>query len=89
VHLKDMSELNTKHPYVARKFSEGLFTVQKTERVFSSIPIDQTHEQNNVCIKGDSGAVGLTDNPSALLCWMVAGPEVARLIEEFQDGNQH
>jgi len=48
-------------------------------------PIDQAHEQNNASIKGDGGAVGLTDNPSALRRWMVAGPEVARLIDEFQD----
>ena len=45
VHLKDMAELTTKHPDVARKFREGHFTVQKTQRVFSSIPIDQAHEQ--------------------------------------------
>ena len=29
------------------------------------------------------------DNPSALRHWMVAGPEVARMIKEFQDGNQY
>ncbi|KAJ8395934.1 hypothetical protein AAFF_G00026420 [Aldrovandia affinis] len=80
VHLKDMAELTTKHPDVARKFREDHFTVQKTQRVFSSIPIDQAHEQNNACIKGDGGAVGLTDNPSALRRWMVAGPEVARMF---------
>jgi len=89
VHLKNMAELTTKQPDVARKFSEGHFTVQKTQRVFSSIPIDQAHEQNNACIEGDSGAVGLTDSLSALRHWMVAGPDVARVIEEFQDGNQY
>ena len=89
VHLRDIAELTTKHPDITRKFKEGHFTVQKTQRVFSSIPIDQAHEQNNACIKGDGGAVGLTDNPRALRRWMVAGPEVARVIEEFQDGNQH
>jgi len=47
------------------------------------------HEQNNACIKGYSGAVKLTDNPSALRRWTVAGPKVARVIEEFQDGNQY
>ena len=51
--------------------------------------IDQAHEQNNACIKGDGGVVGLTDNPSALLRWMVAGPEVAKATEEFQDGDKH
>ncbi|KAG1712189.1 Conserved oligomeric Golgi complex subunit 6 [Nymphon striatum] len=89
VHLKDMAKLTTKHPDVAKKFKESHFTVQKTQRAFSSIPIDQAHEQNNACIKGDGGAVGLTDNPSALRRWMVAGPEVARVIEEFQDVGQH
>ena len=51
--------------------------------------IDQAHEQNNACIKGDGGVVGLTDIPSALLHWTVAGPEVARATEEFQDGDEH
>ena len=89
VHLRDMIALPMKHPDVAREFMAGNFTVQKTKNVFSSIPIDQAHEQNNACIKGDGGAVGLTDNPSALRRWMIAGPEVARAIEEFQDGRQH
>lgn len=80
VHLRDMAELPEKHPDVAREFRAGQFAVQKTKKVFSSIPIDQAHEQNNACIKGDGGAVGLTDNPSALRCWMIAGPAVARLI---------
>ena len=85
VHMRDMAEL----PDVARKFRAGSFTAQKTKNMFPTVAIDQTHEQRNACIKGDDGAVGLTDNPSALLCWMVAGPEVARAIEEFQDGDDH
>ena len=39
----------------------------------------------NALIEGDEGVVGLTDSPSALLCWMVAGPEVARVLQEFHD----
>ena len=50
--------------------------------------IDQAHEQMDACIKGDGGAVGLTDNPSALLRWMVAGPEDARSIQEFEIGSK-
>ena len=53
-------------------------------RSFSAIPLDPAHEQYNVRIKGGGGAVGLMDNPSALGCWMVAGPEMARLIMEFE-----
>ena len=78
-----------KHPEIAKRFSDGNFTIQKTNRVFSAIPIDQAHEQNNGYIKGDGGAVGLTDNPNALRCWMIAGPEVARIIEEFHDDHHH
>ena len=84
VHLRDMAELFTKHPNVAKEFKAGKFTVQKTRKVFSSIAIDQAHEQNNALIKGDGGAVGLTDNPRALHRWMTAGPEVARVVQEFQ-----
>ena len=34
------------------------------------------------------GLVGLADNPSALQRWMVAGPEVASLIEDSENSNQ-
>ena len=81
VHLRDMAELPAKHPGIAKEFNKSKFTVCKTKSVFSAMAIDQTHEQNHAYIKGDGGAVGLTDNPSALTLWMVAGPEVARVIE--------
>ena len=61
-----MVELPKQHPIVAKEFSNSKFIVHKTGRVFSGIPIDQAHEQNNALIKGDGGAVGLTDNPAAL-----------------------
>ena len=84
VHLKDMAELPTLHPEVAQAFMEGRFTVQKTKHVFSSMAMDHAHEQMNASIKGDGGAVGITENPSALMRWMVAGPEIARCIQEFE-----
>lgn len=79
-----MVTLAEKHPAVYQEFLRGNFTVNKTGRTFSNIAIDQAHEQNNACIKGDGGAVGLTQNLAALQRWMVSGPEMARLIEEFQ-----
>ncbi|KAH3858450.1 hypothetical protein DPMN_101073 [Dreissena polymorpha] len=48
------------------------------------MPIDQAHEQNNEMIKGSGGAVGLTDYPTALRKSMIAGPEQARIINEFE-----
>ena len=89
VHLRDMIELSTKHPEVAAEFNHGNFTIQITNRVFSSIAIDQAHEQHNAYVKGDGGAVGLTNNPYALRRWMIAEPEIARVIEEFHAQQNH
>lgn len=58
--------------------------MEKSKHAFSAIAIDHAHEQNNASVKGDGGAVGLTENPSALRRWMVSGPEMARLIGEFE-----
>jgi len=89
VHLRDMVELTTTDHETAQEFRDRNFMVQETNRPFSTIPVYQTHKQNNAVIKGDGGAVGLTNNPSALRRWIVAGPEVARLIEEFQDEQEN
>ena len=56
-----------------------IWVISKTHNKFSSMPIDQVHEQNNKLVKGSGGAIGLTENPVAFRRWMVAGPEQARL----------
>ena len=50
--------------------------------------IDQAHEQNNGIIKSHGGAVGITEDPSALLRWMVAGPELGRLVKEYEASSE-
>ena len=85
VHIRDMVVLAEKHPHVLAEFRAGRFVVHKTSNKFSAMAIDQCHEQNNATVKGSGGAVGLTDNPSALRRWMVTGPEVARMVTEFED----
>ena len=67
---------------------ERCWVVQKTQNVFSCMPLDQAHEQNNELVKGSGGAVGLTENPTAFRRWMVAGPEQARLLKEFENEMQ-
>ena len=81
--MRDMDALAELHPDVNCEFNRGNFTVRKTTRNFSALAIDQAHEQNNALVKGDGGAVGLTENPSALKRWMLCGPEMARLISQF------
>lgn len=62
VHLREIVELSTTHSEIAQEFRAENFTVQKTKRTSSAIPVAQAHEQYNAAIKGDRGPVGLTDN---------------------------
>lgn len=84
VHIRDMATLHERLPEVAKEFDQGSFVVHKSTRPFSAIAIDHAHEQNNVLVKGDGGAIGLMQNPRALLRWMVAGPEIAMAIRSFE-----
>lgn len=84
VHYRDMCVLSSKHPDVYKHFSDGCFVVHKTNRLFSSIALDHAHEQVNAVVKGEGGAVGLTENPAALRRWMVGGPELSRMVQEFE-----
>ena len=85
VHIRDMATLTEKHPDIAAEFKSGNFVVHKTCNKFSAMALDQCHEQNNAMVKGSGGAIGLTGNPGALRRWMVAGPEIARIITEFEE----
>ena len=84
IHFRDMMSLEQQHPDVAREFHKGNFVIHKSRREYSALAIDQAHEQNNAVIKGDGGAIGLTEDPSALRRWMVAGPEVSRLVAGYE-----
>ena len=45
VHLRDMAELSSEHPEVAKEFKEGNFIIRKTNRIFSAIVIHHAHER--------------------------------------------
>ena len=84
VHIRDMATLQKSHPSVYQKFISGAFAVHKSTNAFSAIALDHAHEQENASIKGEGGAVGLTENPSALQRWMIGGPETARMVTEYE-----
>ena len=46
--------------------------------------MDHNHEQQNATIKGVGGVIGISENENALQRWLLFGPEVARLLEEFE-----
>ena len=75
MHIRDMLLLQEINADVYRQFMKGKFIITKTLNLFSKMAIDQAHEQENEKVKGEGGAVGITEDPAALLRWMVAGPE--------------
>ena len=42
------------------------------------------HEQENAKVKGKGGVIGLTENPTALHRWLTCGPDLARIVDEFE-----
>lgn len=46
--------------------------------------MDHAHEQANAHVKGEGGAIGLTEDPAALRRWMLAGKEISRIVSEFE-----
>ena len=84
IHIRDLVNLKERHPSVYAEFEQGKFVVRKTQHLFSTISLDHSHEQENEMIKGEAGAAGLTESPAALRRWMVAGPEIARAVREFE-----
>lgn len=59
---------------------KGKFTVQKTNRKFSKIGLDHNHEQMNRW----TTTIDLTENDQVLRRWLISGPEIVQLVEEFQ-----
>ena len=59
--------------------------ISRIPNEFSTMSIDQCHEQLNKLVKGDGRAIGLTEDEDRLRKWMVCGPEVARTVMEFEE----
>lgn len=84
VHVRDMKQLPFMHPREYENFMKGCFAFNKTTNSFSALAIDHNHEQHNAVLKSDGGIIGITENPSALLRWMVSGPEIAKIVRAFE-----
>lgn len=82
IHVRDLVNPKERNPSVYAEFEQGKFVVQKSKHLFSKISLYHNYEQENELIKGDGGAVGLTDSLAALRRWMVAGPKRASQSSE-------
>ena len=87
VHIFDLMIMETKHPEVFKAFEKGFFSFQKSGNEFSRMALDQVHEQNNHVIKSTGGATDLVNkcDDSALIRWETCGPDIARIIKEFEE----
>ena len=84
VHLRDMGTLDETHPALYAEFCKGPFVGQKSKKAFSMLALDQMHEQLIATLKADGGIIGVTENANAMRRHLVAGPELSRIIEEFE-----
>ena len=85
VRVRDLLTLEVNSPTTHGEFHEGNFVTQKTTHKFSVLAHDQVHEQLNAMVKGRGGVIGVTEKEAALTGWMVAGPETARPLTEYDD----
>ena len=76
-----MATPESRNPAVYAEFCKYNCTVNISKRYFfSRMSFDESHKQNNAYVKDQGGAMRQTEKPTALLIWMVAGPEVSRVV---------
>ena len=87
VYWFDLASMHLNCPETHKKLSDGHFSFQKTNSVFSKIGLDQLHEQNNKVVKGAGGATSLVNrlDDSALNRWQLCGPELSGILSDFED----
>ena len=83
VHVCDLMQLKNVNPTTYEQFIKGHFVTHKTPNKFSALAHDQVDEHLNAVVKGEGGVIGITEDESALRRWMVAGPEISRMLNEF------
>ena len=87
VHLFDLLSLENNLPDIYQNFKDGHFSFQKSNPEFSSIALDQVHEQNNAVLKSVAGVTHILNrqDESALLRWELCSHDLAKYLKYFQD----
>ena len=84
VFLRDMAQLPTSHSSGHQAFMEGNFVVQRSEKKFSMMALDQSQEHSIKFLKDDGGAKGLYGQQDEEGVIELSKPEVLRLAKEFE-----
>ena len=85
VFLKDMACLPETHPSVHEGFMEGKFVVQRSDKKFSLMALDQSQEHSIKFLRENSEAKGLYGQPEEKEVIALSKPEVLRVIDEFEN----
>ena len=84
LHLAQMNELQTQSPETWKALKDGDFCVKKSGTPFTNLFVDQTLEQEIRGLKVVGGITGLTQDESALNRFLLATPELTRIVTELQ-----
>ena len=87
VFLEDMACLPETHPSIYNAFMEGKFVVQRGEKKFSLMALDQSQEHSIKFLKDDSGAKGLYGQQEEKEIIELSKPEVLRAIDELENAS--
>ena len=79
IHVIGLLHLPAQCPEVYDAFLREDFFTQKTTRKFSCL----AHEQQYAIVKKGAGCIGISENESALKRWIVVGPEIGRILNEY------
>ena len=84
-----MAQLPTLHPDVHDNFMKGHFVVQRSDKKFSLMSLDQSQEHSIWMLKEDGGPKGLYNQVEEKMVIELSRTEVLRVVEEFEDGTAH
>ena len=85
VHLKDLVQLETKHPLIHREFKCGKFVVRIGRRSFQLFGADYSHEQSVKLIKSNTGVGNSFDSNDGMNTHIMALPEKLKAIVQFNE----
>ena len=83
----DLLCLENSLPDFYQNFKDGHFPFQKSNWEFSSIALNQVHEQNNAVLKSVAGVTHILNrqDESALLRWELCSHDIAKYLKDFKD----
>ena len=80
VFIRDLESLPTA---IQIEFETVHCVITRSNKRFSSIPIDQAHEQAIKRVKGVGGVIGITENITMLERSILTGPHISRVVQQF------